>query len=101
MKDKFFNILLITAIFLLIINLFISPNKNTPPQNTILLQTQESYTIPAGVQITVQNNTFEPFLFSPETDLTILNGSRVVYPSNLVSKEEILQTKEENTPESI
>jgi len=79
MKDKLVNILLLCAILLLGINLFFSKPAPNVPQNTVVISSNASYSVPAGVQLQVTNYTSEDFAFHTK-DISIQNGSNVIIP---------------------
>jgi hypothetical protein len=57
MKDKLLNLLLLFLLILLTINLFNPKKEENKLSNTIVLETQNSYTVPASIKIDVLNQT--------------------------------------------
>ena len=57
MKEKLLNFLLLFLLIFLILNLFTGSKEDAKLSNTIVLQTKNSYTVPAGVKIDVLNQT--------------------------------------------
>lgn len=82
MKDKLLNLLLLFLLILLTINLFNPKKEENKLSNTIVLETQNSYTVPASIKIDVLNQTSSWFLFNTCNDVFIKKDSKVITPTN-------------------
>jgi len=91
MKDKLVNILLLAAIVLLGMNLLFSQPAPRIPQDTVVISSNASYSVPAGVQLQVANYTNEDVAFSTQ-DISIQNGSNVIIPP--INEEIVLKNGE-------
>lgn len=80
MKDKILNLLLVTLVFLLVIQYFWNTQKQTwtSTESVVVETTASSYSIPAHVWLKVKNNTHSWITLSPCKDITLnLNGETV------------------------
>ena len=80
MKDKIFNLLLVVLLVLLTANLFLWKKEVVNVENTISLKTQDSYTVPAGIKVDVQNKTANEFSFHTCADFQIKKDSKIITP---------------------
>ncbi len=78
MKDKLLNLLLLFLLILLTLNLFSPKKEENKLSNTIILKTQESYTVPAWVKIEINNQTSTGFSFNTCDDLNIKKDSKII-----------------------
>lgn len=80
MKDKILNLLLVTLVFLLVIQYFWNPQKQdwASTESVVVETTESSYSIPAHVWLKIKNNTSSWITLSPCKDITLnLNGETV------------------------
>lgn len=78
MKDKLLNFLLIFLLVFLTLNLFTKEKQENKLSNSIILTTDESYTVPAWVKINVKNETSTWFVFNTCENLQIKKDSKII-----------------------
>lgn len=78
MRDKLLNFLIIFLLVYLTISLFQNKNIENKLSNTIILKTNESYTIPALVKIEIKNETQKQFTFNTCNNFSIKKDSNII-----------------------
>lgn len=71
---RFLDILIIFLLTILVFNLFFSPDKNTSKDTLEIWVQSAKYTIPASVQVLVQNYTNSPVNINTCNDISILKS---------------------------
>ncbi|MDD5769814.1 MAG: YidC/Oxa1 family membrane protein insertase [Candidatus Gracilibacteria bacterium] len=78
MKDKIFNFLLLFLLIFLTINLFSKKETENKLLNTIIINTQSAYTIPASIKVDIKNETLTGFTFNTCDNFSIKKDSNII-----------------------
>ncbi len=81
MKDKILNFLLIFLFVFLTLQIFFGDKKETKEFSWVQVITQKSYTIPANVQVEVQNYTSNTLSFDTCNDFQIKKDDLLIVPT--------------------
>jgi YidC/Oxa1 family membrane protein insertase len=86
---KYLDILLFTALFFLLFSYF--SERNTPPKEGVIFSSVErSYTVPAGIQLQIENNTQTWFSLNTCRDISIRQDGKLIELSSEVCEDLIL-----------
>jgi hypothetical protein len=86
---KYLDILLFTALFFLLFSYF--SERNTPPKEGVIFSSVErSYTVPAGIQLQIENNTQTGFSLNTCRDISIRQDGKLIELPSEVCEDLIL-----------
>jgi len=91
---KYLDILLFTLLFFFIFSYFSDKDIETPLTGVVFSSSNDSYKVPAGVQLSITNNSPEVFTYNPCTNISLRRSWEIIAIPEKLCEDTILQSRE-------